>query len=98
MFKKIKDIIPSSLSRYGLDRQAQASFVCFIFKEAIKEKWGEEVSKNIQPLSFKNGVLRIKVSDSIMASEIQLNQFEITNKINKKIGKDIVKRLQFRIK
>ncbi len=98
MFKRIKDILPSSLGRYGITSQAQAAFVCFIFEEIIKEELGEEVSKNCQPLSFCNGVLKIQVKNSIWASEIQLNQSKIVDKINKKIGEDIVKRLQFRIK
>lgn len=98
MFKHIKNILPSSLSRYGIDRQAQAAFVCFLFEKIIKEELGGEVHKNCQPLSFKNGILKIQVKNSVLASEIQLNQSKIINKINKEIGKEVVRRLQFRLR
>jgi predicted nucleic acid-binding Zn ribbon protein len=98
MFKQLKDILPTSLKRYGIVREAQAAFVCTMFEKIVKEELGEEASKNCRSLSFKNGVLKIQVSDSAWASEIQLNQSKIIDKINKKVGKKVVDRLQFRVK
>ncbi len=59
----------------------------------LKEILGENISKNIQVKSIKNGKLYLKADNSLWAFEISINKELIINKLNEKIGKDTIRQI-----
>ncbi|MFN3822016.1 MAG: DUF721 domain-containing protein [bacterium] len=62
-------------------------------------RWGEAVGETIakvtQPLSIKNGVLRVKVLNPSWKNELFYLRAEIREKINTMLNEEIVKEVKF---
>lgn len=52
---------------------------------------------DLNPISFSDGVLTLSVKNSSEASELQFKKSEILEKINKKIGRNIVEKIRTKI-
>ncbi len=83
-----------NLNKKGLKRIAEASYVCYLFKNIKGKILGKDIKA--QAISFRNGILKIKTSDPITASEIRFKGDLIKDKINKKIGAEAVLRIDAR--
>lgn len=95
----IKELLQRSINKIGLD-QIKAAMACSIFCKIIKKNYPEEdnkILKKIRPIHLKNGVLTVATNSSILACELQIKQFGIIKEINKKLDRDAVRRIQFRI-
>jgi len=73
-----------------------AALVCqkaagVIKKQKLFPRGGFEV------IQFRNGSLFIKVKSSSVASKINSNSEELIKEINQELGKDLVKKLSFRL-
>ncbi len=86
---QIKDLLTKILNKYNLKKAAEAAFVCNIWNKEIK-------IKDTFALFFKNNILTIKVKNSTLANELKLKEKELIDKINKKIKKKLVDRLNFK--
>lgn len=64
-----------------------------IWEEAV----GSLIAKQARPLWIKKGKLRVIVSDSIWLQELEFAKDKIIKKINSKLGKEAVKKIDFRI-
>lgn len=84
--EKLNKILKKSLAKKGLAETAEAAQICF-----YAQKW-EKMS--ISPISFSGGILKLSASSSSEASEIQMLSCELIDFVNKKIGRDIVKRIR----
>jgi len=51
--------------------------VLFSVKNCIKEQFGQQGEKNIEPLSWKKGIISVKISKAVWSSELwqQKEQF-----------------------
>ena len=58
---------------------------------------GTTIAKNAQPLWIKNGKLRVKVSDPIWLQELGFVEETIKEKLNKRLGRQAVERIEFRL-
>lgn len=59
------------------------------------ELFGEDMAVHAKPLFLKNRTLTVSCSSSAMANEIRLNQAQIVEEINKKVGKSEVDRIRY---
>lgn len=91
----IKKQLNINLNKKGLSKMAEAAYICYIFENLKKELLGENI--NAEALSFKNGTLKIKVRDSVSASEIRFKSEGIKSAINKKIGHNVILKIDTRI-
>lgn len=73
----------------SLGDSAQAAYICFVADEVAKSRF--------KALSFRDGVLEIGVTNSIEAMQIQADQTEIVEEINKILKNQKVQRIRFRI-
>ena len=87
--EKIGEILSRHINAMGLSKQFAAARVCAVANEAGKGEF--------EVVSYKNGVLKVHVDSGARAHLIKLREVEILRNINKKLGKDVVKRLVFDI-
>ena len=70
----------------GLAGAAVSSQICFYATEYGKGSF--------EVISYSRGVLKLSVADSIDAGEVQMMSEEITNYVNAKIRRKMVKRIR----
>jgi predicted nucleic acid-binding Zn ribbon protein len=83
---KLDKILRPALAKKGLLKIATSAEVCFYATE-----W-----KNVRfiPISFSRGVLKVSVSSSSAASELQMQSEDLLESINRKFSKKIVRSLR----
>jgi len=94
-FYELKKLLPKSIRRAGVGRQVEAVSALEIFSAAAREILGEEIAGQTKPLYFKNGIITVACLSSLIMQELQYREREIVEKINKQIGEDIIKKLNY---
>lgn len=84
--EKLDKILRHRLKEKGLSGAAEGAEVCF-----WAEKWGKS---RCRPISFSNGVLKLSVTSSSEASELQMESEKLIEFVNQKLGKKIVQRIR----
>lgn len=79
----------------SLNKQIETSEIIEKSKIIFEDIFGIDLSKGIKPLFLKNRTLTVSCGSSAIAQEIRLNQSEIVEKINEKIGKKEVDRIRY---
>lgn len=95
MFRKLSDSISEKFSRKDdLGKQVE---IVRVF-DAYKELAGKFLKKSQipQPLKLQRQVLTIAISSPSEASELRLHDADIVNQINKKFGKEVVRRIAYK--
>ena len=67
--------------------------VLYIVKNVIIREYGNKGWENIQPISFREGNLNLRVSGSIWESEILLQRGFLKKVINQECGQKIIKEI-----
>lgn len=91
----IKEVINSILKDVFDRRNSLEANVTKLWQDIIK---GE--TKNIPPssiISLNNGILKVKVSNSSYLYKLAFLKNALIKKLNKKLGKEIVKDIKFNI-
>ncbi len=84
--EKLGNILISSMSKKGLGGAAVSSQICF---------YATEIGKGaFTATSFTRGILKLSCVDSLDAGEVQMMSEEIIDYVNKKVKRDIVKRIR----
>ena len=93
---ELREILQKKINKLGVAKQVTASQVCDAYNKAVVEIFGKDASEFTEAISFKKGVLKVRVSSSSWAQEVQGKSFEIIEKINKstKIN-NLVARIMF---
>jgi predicted nucleic acid-binding Zn ribbon protein len=58
---------------------------------------GPAISRNARPSWIKNGKLKVRVSDPIWLQELEFVEESIREKLNTKLGRKAIDRIEFRI-
>lgn len=85
--EEINKIINRVANRRNLTKICDSSYVCYLFNQTFKE---------LKAVAFKAGNLYLETNDSFESQEIYLKQVQIIEKINQRLGKEIVKKIKFR--
>tara|TARA_B110000438_G_C15739512_1_gene617815 strand:+ start:440 stop:715 length:276 start_codon:yes stop_codon:yes gene_type:complete len=88
----IQQAIKSFLKKTGLESGVEQQEALKIWKETV----GGSISKNTEPISVKNGILIIKVSNPAWRQELQIQKTEIIKRLNNKLNKNIIKEIGFK--
>ena len=89
--KPLNMLINKFLKSIGLKEKFEENFAIVYWDSVV----GKEISENTEPFKVNKGVLFIKVKDSTWRNELQYFKNEIIEKLNRKIGKRIVRDLKF---
>lgn len=84
-----KKILRGRLASHGLGKQYDASVVC---EQADKVSGGQ-----FEAVSFRSGVLKVRVGSTSRAHLVRMNQVQIISKINKALGEQSVTRIKFEV-
>lgn len=97
MLISIKEIIPRRVKKLKIKESIFAGLVCELANKKINEllKIKSNNPDLIIKISFKEGVLRVRVNNSMYLNEIKLNEEVIKTTINKNLKKEIVKEIIF---
>lgn len=95
MLSPIGDYLKKSINKAGVGRQIEAAQVCQFWEEAIKSIFDRDIVNKSQAVRFKNGTLTVAVLSSVLAQEFKFKEEEITGEINKRIGRNAVRRIRF---
>ncbi len=67
----------------------------------IWEEWdrvvGPAISDNARPSRINNGTLRVRVSNAIWLQELKFMEEDIRRKLNKTLGREALKKIEFRV-
>ncbi len=61
-----------------------------------KQAAGDMIASHAQPEAFKGGLLIVKVTGSVWAQQLQFQKKELIQKLNEKLGSDLVKDMRFK--
>ena len=92
-FTPLKDVISSILGDSSLPFNPDDARIWKVWKEVV----GPPVAKHTRPLWIKEGKLRVSVTDPIWLQELGYVEKTIRDKLNGKLGRAAVKRIEFRI-
>jgi len=79
----------------NLQKQVETSSIIDTAGEVMKEFFGTDSIERTKPLFLKNRTLTVSCVSSVMAQELRLNQKELIEEINKRIGKSEVDRIRY---
>lgn len=88
--KKQADLQSVKRSSHDIDDQT----LFHLFSRAVREEYGRQGEKNIVPTFYKNGVIFVKINNSIWAQELWMHRSFFVNVINEKIGSDVIKNIK----
>lgn len=96
-FTKLSKLITKVTRTYNMERQVTGALVCHHFREIAKETWNDAVEESISPVSFKEGILQIRVVDSGWAQQVQFHRAEILERLRAQSEKITIKDLRIRV-
>lgn len=77
-----------------LSRDIDDQTLFHLFSRAVRDEYGRQGEKNIVPTFYKNGVIFVKINNSIWAQELWMHRNFFVNAINEKIGSDVIKNIK----
>lgn len=90
----LKDILGALLNDSSLPFNPDDAHIWQIWTEAV----GPAIARNASPLWIRKGRLRVKVSDPIWLQELSLAGEVIKEKLNDKLGRRAVEKIEFRLR
>ncbi len=79
------------LRKFGIENALAQNNALNIWGETV----GEKVAKNTEPDRVEHGVIIVKVSSPTWRQELHFQKNEIIQKINKTIGKKVIRDIRF---
>lgn len=89
----LKDIIATIFSEPSLPFNPDDALIWKVWDDVV----GNAIARNAQPSWIKNGLLRVKVTDPIWLQELKFMAEAIKEKLNNKLGRKAVGKIDFRI-
>lgn len=98
-FIKVNDLIKSLPKRSKTPEALIAIQVRQIAREALFAKCADlprEILEKVRVLSFRNGTLTLK-APSLLSAELYTRSDGLVDYVNRAIGKEVVKRIKFKV-
>jgi len=97
MFEPIASIVKRRKKKFSFSQEINAIGVLEVWNKVIEDIFNKDIKEKCKPLSFKQGVLKIKVENSVLSQELQLRRSEIKNIINKRLEQVSVDKIIFQL-
>lgn len=85
------DILPTLIKKLKLGKKLKEHEALKLWEEVV----GKMISKKAKAYRVDRGVLFVRVNDPMWLQELCLRKKEIIEKINEKIGKEVIKDINF---
>ena len=92
-FVSLKDVINTIFSDSSLPFNPDDARIWKVWEEVV----GVHIARNARPSWIKEGRLRVRVSDPIWLQELEYVGENIRERLNKRLGRDAVKGIEFRL-
>ena len=89
--QQLKSAIKLFLKNNGLEKGVKQQNAISIWEEIV----GKKIALNTDAESVEHGTLTVKTSSSTWRQELMFNKRDIIEKINKKLGHNIIKDIRF---
>lgn len=89
--QSLKITIDNLLRRYGIDNAIAQNNALNVWSEVV----GKSVANHTEPERVEHGVVIVRVSSATWRQELYLKKKEIVEKINNKIGKNVIRDIRF---
>lgn len=89
----LRDILSNLMGDANLPFNPNDALIWKVWDEVV----GTAIAKHAQPSWIKDGRLRVKVTDPIWLQELGFVGETVREKINKKLGRKAVERIEFRL-
>ena len=83
--------IEKLLRKVGLEKGVAQQNALFVWKEVV----GKRVAENTTAEKIDHGVLMVRTTTPTWRQELQLQKTTIIKKLNKKLGKKVIKDVRF---
>ncbi len=91
--KRIRRILNATLRKLGLEKRIKECAVLSFWNEAV----GESIAIHTKPLKVYNGRMTVLVESSSWTQELTFLKSGIMERLNKSIGKKVIKDIYFKI-
>lgn len=90
-------LLSASVQRARIKTQVEATEIMNFFARLLIDQWGAKAKTKTKPLSFSDGVLRVAVTSTVMASELRLYEAEFIKKINQRFNSSRIKKIKLEL-
>lgn len=97
MFRPISELIVREINRAGLSSEVKALAIIREYKKIIRKMIREEAVECLVPKFYKDGALHIEAKSAGWSQNLHMKQYQIIDKINMALGKDIVQKFIIKI-
>jgi len=97
MFESITSIIRQRKKGFSFKQEIKAVEVLEMWKKVIEDIFNKDIEEKCKPLAFKQGVLKVRVENSVLSQELQLRREEIKNIINKRLKQGLIQKIIFQL-
>ena len=92
-FKHIKDVIEDIFKTSSIPVDREDVRIWEIWDRVV----GDKIAAHSRPSKIKNGILTVKVTDSIWLQELEFMEERIREKINSELNRENVSKIKFRV-
>lgn len=88
---RMRDALGKALRSLGLEQKIREAGAAMVWSDAV----GERVDRVTQVTAVKDGVVHVSVANSMWRQELSLMKTEIIRGLNDRLGRQLVKDIQF---
>lgn len=89
--QELKAALEKALKMANIDKAIKQYSAIDIWEETV----GTAISRNTEATDVRHGVLIVRVSNSTWRQELMFKKEDILEKLNNKIGKNLIKDIRF---
>ncbi|MBU3964199.1 DUF721 domain-containing protein [Patescibacteria group bacterium] len=97
MFEPISRIISKRADRFSFKREILAVEVCQIWPKIIARLFNKETVDYTKALSFRDGVLIVRVQSPALMQEFQIENENIIASLNREARKNIIQKIIYKM-
>jgi len=90
----LKNLLGDAVNRAGIGRGVVAATVVEEFNKICRELYGAETCQMIDHVSFRDGVIRLKCREAVVAQNLRVNKMRLINELNQSLKKKSIKDIQ----
>ena len=90
--KHIKEILKQIMKQSGMNRGIAENSVITSWKEIV----GERINKSTENIYISNKILFVKIRSAIAKSELNMIKTALVEKINQRVGLDVITKIVIR--
>ena len=92
-FESIGDILKRVTKKLGIDAKLCEQTLFFIWDEVV----GKQIARHARPAHIRRGRLTVKVENGAYIQEYSFLKKDLQQKLNEKLGKNVVREIVFRV-